>query len=95
MTTIKELLKQHKADIEIPSAWQGYEVDDEDEYTYHTETQDGNEIHVLRTEGYDRQGNKGYDEIIIDLNQNLITFIGADGVMSQDDENGNAVQRRV
>ena len=95
MTTIKELLKELKIDIDIPTTWQNYEVDDEDEYTYHTETQDGKTIHVLRTKGYDRMGNEGNDEIIIDTNQKLITFLGADGVMTQMDSEGNITDESV
>ena len=95
MTTIKELLDELNVNIEIPSTWQKYEVDDEDKYTYHTETQGSKTIHVLRTKGYDRMGNEGHDEIIIDTHQNLITFLGADSVMTQIDAEGNVVDETV
>lgn len=95
MTTIKKLLEKHNANITIPEIWQNYEVDDEDEYTFHTEKQNGETIYVLRTEGYARDGTKGYDEIIIDLNKKLITFLGADGVMTQEDEKGNVTDSTV
>lgn len=95
MTTIKELLKELKINIDIPTTWQNYEVDDENKYTYHPETHGENTIHVLRTKGYDRMGNEGDEEIIIDTNQKLITFLGADGVMTQMDSEGNITDESV
>lgn len=91
---IKELLKQHNVNITIPETWENIEEDD-DEYKYHTETEDNKTIHVFSKDSYDRAGNQGKDEIIIDLTDKLITFIGADGTLLQYNEKKEITNNQI
>ena len=84
---INTLIEKFNVPITIPEKWGNSSIDEEDEYTYHKETRDGHTVHVFQTESQDRTGNPGNDEIIIDLEKMLLTFIGADGTVFQVDEN--------
>ena len=97
MVNISDLLEKNNIQLDIPDKWGTLNIDDEDlaEYKYSTESIDGKTIHVFSKPSIERNGDEGKDEIIIDLEDGLISFINADGVLTQFDKELNITDETV